>query len=128
LGGGKTSVKSNIYTKLLVGVFTIMLFAISSIYNPTYSRLLTLDRESEGDCPSVKFPSLSKEQDKKMKNFFEDNFSNIYNIDVSYAKTQLPFLTNEQLTGLICNWRKKHRDLERVKIKMQMQELKKSAD
>ena len=37
IGGGKTFVKSNIYAKLLVGVFTLMLFAISSIYNPTYS-------------------------------------------------------------------------------------------
>ena len=74
--------------------------------------------ELELECPSMAF-DLTEEQDEKMKDFFEDNFSNIYNIDVSYAKTQLPFLTNEQLKGLICNWRKKHRDLERIKMQMQ---------
>ena len=45
IGGGKTFVKSNIYAKLLVGVFTLMLFAISSIYNPTYSKPRYLKRE-----------------------------------------------------------------------------------
>ena len=89
------------------------------------SKMAGVELELELECPSMAF-DLTEEQDEKMKDFFEDNFSNIYNIDVSYAKTQLTFLTNEQLKGLICNWKKKHRDLER--IKMQMQELKKSAD